>query len=104
MIQQCVSENARVAQSQADYQKRYNALYKRYDKAKSQLDKLAATKQEQDIKKEVLQRLLADINQQEDILTEFDEELWYATVQDVTVNFVEGVAVTFKDGSIIHIN
>ena len=104
MIQQCVTENARVAQSQADYQKRYNALYKRYDKAKAQLDKMAATKQEQDIKKEILQRLIADINQQEGILTEFNEELWYATVQDVTVNFAEGVAVTFKDGSVIHTN
>ena len=28
MIQQCASENARVAQSQADCQKRYDTLYK----------------------------------------------------------------------------
>ena len=67
-MQQCASENARVVQSQADYQKRHNALYKRYDKAKAQLDKMAATKQEQDLKKEVLQRLLTDINQQDGVI------------------------------------
>ena len=40
LIQQCIAENARIAQNQADYEKRYNALAERFDKAKARLDKV----------------------------------------------------------------
>jgi len=104
MIQQCVNENARVAQSQAVYQKRYNALYERYDAAKTQIDKMATAKQEKDIKRETILRFLSDISQQDGLLTEFDEELWYSTVQDITVHSENNVVVTFKDGNTITAN
>ena len=34
MTQSCISENARVAQNQEEYQKHYSELVKRYEKAK----------------------------------------------------------------------
>ena len=34
MLQKCVSENARIAQDQAEYQMRYNELVSRYDAVK----------------------------------------------------------------------
>jgi len=100
MIQQCVNENARIAQSQADYQKRYDTLYKRYDAAKTQLDTIAKEKQERDIKREAILRFLADIGQQDGLLEAFDEELWYATVESMTAQANKNIVVTFKDSSI----
>ena len=41
MVQQCIYENAHVALDQTEYQKRYEALTQRFDKAKSRLDTVA---------------------------------------------------------------
>lgn len=38
LTQNAVAENARVAQDQDDYNKRYNALVERYDRLKAQYD------------------------------------------------------------------
>ena len=35
LIQKCIEENARVALDQTEYQKRYDALVERFDKAKN---------------------------------------------------------------------
>lgn len=40
LIEQCIADNARVAQNQADYERRYNALAERYDKVKGSLEKV----------------------------------------------------------------
>ena len=98
MIQQCVSENARIAQDQAEYQKRYDALYTRYETAKAKLDKLAQAKQEQATKRETILRFLAELEQQDGLLDTFDEDLWYATVDEITVH-PKATIVTFKDGT-----
>ena len=36
----CNVENARIAQDQGEYQKRYNSLVERYEKAKARFDEL----------------------------------------------------------------
>ena len=41
MVQQCIYENAHVALNQAEYQKRYEGLTQRFDKAKARLEKVA---------------------------------------------------------------
>ena len=40
MVQQCIYENAHVALDQAEYQKRYDALTQRFDKAKARLEEV----------------------------------------------------------------
>ena len=69
MTQNCIAENARVAQDQGEYQKRYNGLVERYEKAKAR----------------------------------FDEWLWGAMVDCVTVGVDGGMAVVFQDGTGIKI-
>lgn len=46
-------------------------------------------------------RFLADLEQQNGVLAEFDEQLWYSTVESIAVHSEKDVRVTFKDGSII---
>lgn len=45
MTQNCIAENARIAQDQGAYQKRYNGLVERYETAKSRFDEVTETSQ-----------------------------------------------------------
>lgn len=40
MVQKCISEDARIAQDQTEYQKRYNELVSRYEVTKARYDKV----------------------------------------------------------------
>lgn len=46
---------------------------------------------------------LAGLEEQEDLLTEFDENLWYSMVEYVTVFNKEDIRFTFKDGTEIKV-
>ena len=42
MAQGCIAENARIAQDQEEYQKRYDGLVAKYDAAKNKFDETIA--------------------------------------------------------------
>lgn len=46
---------------------------------------------------------LAELKKQDDVVTEFDESLWYSMVDYVTVFNKEDVRFTFKDGTEIKV-
>ncbi len=56
MTQNCIAENARVAQDQGEYQKRYNGLVERYEKAKARFDEVTEAIAERSAKGERLRR------------------------------------------------
>lgn len=43
------------------------------------------------------------LNKQEELVTEFDEDLWYNLIEYVTVFNKEDVRFTFKDGTDIKV-
>ncbi len=125
MTQNCIAENARIAQDQWEYQKRYNGLVERYEKAKARFDKVTEAIAERSAKGErlagfirtleaqmepvaddgalVLQHLVPHMRSEEE---KFDERLWgakYATgifrVDCVTVGVDGGMTVVFRDGT-----
>ena len=49
-------------------------------------------------------RFLAELNEQENLLTEFDEPLCRATLESITVYSEKDAAVKFKDGTEIHVD
>jgi energy-coupling factor transporter ATP-binding protein EcfA2 len=99
LIRKCVEKNARAALDQAEYGARYNALADRYEVAKSRLDGITAEKQARAAKREDISRFMAELRERDGLLTEFDEDLWLAMVESVTVRAAGEAAVTFKDGS-----
>lgn len=103
LIQQCINENARVALDQAEYQERYNALADRFDKVKERLEAVSMEITEKQARREMSEQCLAELAKQENIITEFDEDLWYALVDHVTVYGKEDVRFTFKDGTEIKV-
>ena len=87
-----VEENARAAQDQEAYMKRYNGLVARYETAKAKQAAVADERMDRKAKRDAILRFLADL-EQAGPLAEFDETLWHATVESVTIGRREA---TFK--------
>ena len=65
--------------------KRYNSYIERYEQLSSRFDELTVLKEEKLAKRRSIERFIATLSKQEDILTEFDNWLWLSTVERVTV-------------------
>jgi len=97
-IHQCVDSNTHTVQDQVGYAQRYNKLVAHYETLKSKLDAVQTEKQERNIKRLAIEQFAATLNEQNSAITEFDEPLWYATVESVTVS-LDDVTFKFKDGT-----
>lgn len=98
MTQNLVAENARVAQDQEEYQKRYDSLVLRYETAKKNYDKLATKIEQKEVHGEKIRQFIKTLKEQDNIITEFDDALWGSMVELVTISR-EKRSVTFKDGT-----
>jgi len=96
-----VEENARVKLDQAEYQQRYSSFEARYEKAKAKLEKIEEQRQARRIKREKLDTFLSTLLRQDSVLTEFDEDLWIAVIDKVTVFADDDVLFTFRDGTVV---
>jgi len=76
LTQNAVAENARVAQDQDDYNKRYNALVERYDRLKAQYDEVSTAISDNEARYEQMGRFITVLKDQEGVITEFDDALW----------------------------
>ena len=98
-----VEKNARTAQNQEKCKKKEDALTARYQSAKKQLEAVNYEKQSRLAKRDSIRQFILELGSGGGSLAEFDEPLWYATVDTVTVG--EKTAVfTFKDGTVIETN
>lgn len=103
LIQQCIKENARIALDQKEYQKRYDGLAKRLDNVQERLDEVSQGITEKQVHREKIEMFLAGLRKHEDLVTEFDEDLWYSLTEYVTVFDKEDIRFTFKDGTDIKV-
>ncbi|MBR3457832.1 MAG: recombinase family protein, partial [Selenomonadaceae bacterium] len=102
MTQNCIAENARIAQDQREYQKRYNGLVERYEKAKARFDEVTEAIAERSAKGERLSEFIRTLEAHREPVAEFDERLWGAMVDYVTVGADKRLTVVFRDGMTIH--
>lgn len=99
LTQNAVGENARVAQDQDDYNKRYNALVERYDRLKAQYDEVSTAISDNEARYEQMGRFITVLKDQEGVITEFDDALWSSLVEKIVGKSKEDVTVVFKDGT-----
>lgn len=100
MTQSCVAENARVAQNQEEYQKRYDGLVDRYDKTKERYDELDYEIEQKKAQSEKMKIFIQTLKNMDGVITEFDDGLWGSLVDFITIGRKE-YTVTFKDGTAI---
>jgi len=98
LLRKCVEENAHSALEQQEYQQRYTALVKRYETANSGLAKISDKRLERIAKRESMGAFIGMLKQSDKLLADFDEELWKATIDKVTVHSEKQITFTFKDG------
>ncbi|MCD7723351.1 MAG: recombinase family protein, partial [Clostridiales bacterium] len=99
MTQSIVEENARVAQDQDEYQKRYNALVERYDKSKARYDEVTTTISAKEAQGERLKNFIQTLKEQDGAIREFDSALWGSMVEYITVGKKKELTVTFRNGT-----
>lgn len=66
---------------------------------KETLDRIAAERRVRNGKRTQLLRFFNELEEFDGPMTEFDDEIWYATVDTMTVTRDRTVTVTFRDGS-----
>ena len=98
LIEECIKENAHVALDQAEYQKRYDGLVSRFDKAKARHTEVADLIAERTARRHQIETYLKELRDREP-LTEFWETDWLAMVDYITVHNKDDIRVTFKDGT-----
>jgi len=101
LIQKCIAENARVALDQVEYQKRYNGLVERFEAAKVRFEEVDEQISQKRSRKEVFQRFIADLENQNEVITEFDVSLWCSLVDFATIGTDGKTTFTFKNGMTI---
>jgi len=99
LMQSCIDENAHVAQSQTEYNKRYNALAERFDKTQSRLDEVSSQIIDKNARREMMELFMKNFKKQSGAVTEFDENLWLSMVDYITVNSKDDIRVMFKNGT-----
>jgi DNA invertase Pin-like site-specific DNA recombinase len=98
LIQKCIEENARVALDQSEYQERYGGLVARYDTAKARFEEVSALISDKKARGKLAEGFIAELAQQDGLLTDFDERLWFSLVDFATVYAEDEVRFIFKNG------
>ena len=98
LLRKCVDDNAHQAQDQAEYQKRYSGLVEHYDNVKREMSEIDEARLERNAKREKIEAFLRTLDGRENLISEFDENLWLGTVESVTIHSYHDVVFTFKDG------
>ncbi len=99
LIQKCVNENAQAKLDQEEYKQRYEGLVSRFEVAKARFNEISEHQQEIKVRRERVEAFLCRLKEQDELVTEFDEQLWYTLMDKVTVFSEEDIRFMFKDGS-----
>lgn len=98
LVEECIRENAHVALDQAEYQKRYDGLASRYDKAKDRHDEVTEIIAERISRRKQIELYFRELRKREPLET-FRDEDWLSMVDHMTAYSKDGIRVTFKDGT-----
>lgn len=102
-VNECINENARKVQNQDEYEIRYTSLVNRFNAAKVRLDEIKQTIIEKQSKRDEVEDFIHELEMQE-LMTEFDKNVWLSMVDYLTVHYDGKVEFTFFDGSQIELN
>ena len=103
LIQDGIYQNAHVAQNQADYNREYESLAARYEKAKSRLDEVEAEIHDKHSRRKSIEHYLEILTECKEAVTEYEAWLWHGMVEFVTVYSKDDIRFTMKDGTEIKV-
>lgn len=98
LIQDAISENTRVALDQEDYERKYNHLVERFELVSMRQSKIKEELIEKQAHREQVTIFLKELENLE-LITKFDEDLWYSLLDYITIYDKETFLIVFKDGT-----
>lgn len=90
---------SRTAFNQTEWAERHNAYLDRHRRASEQADELETAKRERLGKAKIIEGFIKDIESRPLAITEFDEKLWLAVIDQVKVDRDGNMTFRFKNGS-----
>ena len=90
-----IAENARVAQSQDEYNRRYQNVYGLYEECQSKLDGVENLITQKEARREIIDNFISNLEELKEPPQEFDEYLWGGVVDHMTVYEKGRVIFTF---------
>jgi site-specific DNA recombinase len=98
LLRKCIDENAHAEISQEDYETKYAALAARYDTAKGKCESMNEKILQRKLKANRIDAFFKTM-ESSNLITEFDEGLWNATVDTMTVYSKKKIVLKLKDGT-----
>ncbi|MBS4008180.1 MAG: recombinase family protein [Clostridium sp.] len=99
LTKKAISENARVAVSQEEFNGRHTGYMERYRKASERLAELDEQRREHQNKFLMLETFIKGIESCPMVLDEFDDKLWAVAVAKLTITIKGKLVYRFKDGA-----
>jgi len=103
LLRRRIEENAKSAQNQDEYEQRYDELADRLTLLNNMVAETESEILEQRARKEKICRFLDELRQAGNLINEFDDSLWRATVDSVNVSISKTLTFLFKDGTEISV-
>ena len=98
LTKKLISENACGDLDNEEYNNKYTAYTNRFEKAKAEYDKLQKSISERKLKAESVSGFMFEISEPAMLPIEFNEKLWDAVIDSVTVYHDDRVIFKFKNG------
>jgi len=98
-IRSYIEENTHEVRDQTEYNRIHKSMLAEMTELKAQMRKVEDEIQEQTVRKEKIRHYLSELQQTVDILTEFDENIWQATVEQISIHPDKVLAFLFRDGT-----
>lgn len=103
LVRKAIEDNARKPMDQGEYEQRYAGYVERYERNRARLAEIEDLCLERTAKRAKMRLFIGELEKQDTLVEEFDEELWYATVDCVTVHEDKRMVFTFRDGEQVEI-
>lgn len=98
-IEETITENARTAQDQRDYEERYNNLVADYEKKRVRHEKLTGQIADAQASGERISYFIKSLRRVNGVIKKFDKDLWSGLVECVIVRGKDDMVVRFWGGS-----
>jgi len=104
LLHALVEENAHTVLNQVDYHKQFDALDTRHEETKKRLQEVADQIRDKTDRRKKMEAFIRTLARQDGWITKFDERLWRALVDHVTVYSHKDIRFEFRDGTCIKVS
>ena len=98
LVEKLVRDNAKTAQDQMEYAKKYDGLKNQYDAHKETLEKALEDRSCKQAKEVMMKAYLADMRNADNYLPEWSDDVWMTMVEKATVNRDKSITFQFTSG------